>query len=337
MKTKLQSLLFLTVFLILVKNVNAQTVPDTIIINVGDQGKIIIQVKDASKIDEWKKFDLNKVIANLDQYLERKNVTLKNDTTFLLTESDSEKSQFVMVKVRTAEKDTTNMYPLVESGTHFINFKKKQKQVTVSKGFKNKSETVECEFFLHLGFNNYLISDDLENFRFVNRGLDRLNAIGSRYVAISLMAKSPLNSRKNFNVSYGLELNWYNFVYSIPNRTYGYMNYAGLRKHKLTAYYINVPVIFMYDQGKKGFRIGVGPYIGYRLGAYSKIVGETGEKNRYQTQDDFGLAGWRAGLRLQVGVRKLNFFFNYDLTNLYDRTPFFNKDQYNAFSFGIIL
>ena len=88
MKTKLQSLLFILILFILSKNGHAQK-PDTVIINVGDKGKIIIQVRDASKIDEWKNFDLNKVIAHLDEYLEQKKVTLKNDTTFLFLNADT--------------------------------------------------------------------------------------------------------------------------------------------------------------------------------------------------------------------------------------------------------
>ncbi len=335
MKTKLKPLLFLTVFFILSKNTHAQT-PDTVIINVGDQGKIIIQVKDASKIDEWKKFDLNQVITHLEDYLQQKKVILKNDTTFLLTQGDYKKSQFVMVKVRTADnKDTTAMDYSSQANSQLVTWEKKQKRVNILTGFKNKSETIECEFFVHLGFNNYL-----RDFKFPeNSHGDRLSTRGSRYAAVNFMAKSPINKNRTFYTMYGLELSWYNFMYADPN-IYASINNILNRfdKWKLTAYYLNLPILLMYDQGKKRFRIGFGPYIGYKLGAYTKVIDEYKNKNHHSSSNDFGLTDWHAGLRLQVGVRKFNMFFNYDITTLYDQKFIpYRFGKYNAFSFGIIL
>ncbi len=333
MKKKSKSLLFLIVFFILSKNTHAQT-PDTVIINVGDQGKIIIQVKDASKIDEWKKFDLNQVIAHLEDYLQQKKVILKNDTTFLLTQGDYKKSQFVMVKVRTTDKDTTATDYSSQDNSDLATFgkEKKQERIQILTGFKNKSETIECEFFVHLGFNNYL-----RDFKFPDNSYQgRLSTTGSRYVAVNFMAKSPINKNRTFYTMYGLELSWYNFMYADPNGPF-INSLNQLDKGKLTAYYLNLPVILMYDQGKKRFRIGLGPYIGYKLGAYMKTVNVDGAKIRYRDRnDDFGLTDWHAGLRLQVGVRRLNLFFNYNITNLYNRSPN-DTNYYTPFSFGIIL
>jgi len=118
------------------------------------------------------------------------------------------------------------------------------------------------------------------------------------------------------------------------------------RKSKLLNYYLQasfVPVIdFGGNRRKPGifdgeqatsFRIGAGPYAGYRINSYSKrVYKEDGEKQRVRDHDNFFLNNFRYGIRLQIGYRETDLFFCYDLNSLF--SPGKGPDL-NAFSFGI--
>jgi hypothetical protein len=110
--------------------------------------------------------------------------------------------------------------------------------------------------------------------------------------------------------------------------------------------YINASFIPVFDTGKyrrgsrhwnahgSSFRIGVGPYVGYRLGSHSRQVYlEDGDNEVNKVRDHFYLNNLRYGARLQFGLRSVDFFFNYDLNELFVE----NKGpKLNAFSFGIV-
>jgi hypothetical protein len=86
---------------------------------------------------------------------------------------------------------------------------------------------------------------------------------------------------------------------------------------------------------KQGFKIGVGVYGGYRLGSHSKIkFRQNDETDKDKEHSSFYLNNWRYGLRMRMGIKSLDLFFNYDLNELFSegRGP-----ELNAFSFGIIL
>ena len=85
----------------------------------------------------------------------------------------------------------------------------------------------------------------------------------------------------------------------------------------------------------ESFRIGIGPYVGYRIDSYSKNVIEVdGEKHKDRNHENFYLDNFRYGLRLQIGFRDTDLFFNYDLNELFTAGK---GPKLNAFSFGITL
>lgn len=118
------------------------------------------------------------------------------------------------------------------------------------------------------------------------------------------------------------------------------------RKSKFIAHFIQASFIPVIDFGgnrrKPGifdgvesasFRIGLGPYAGYRTDSYTKrVYKEDGEKQRVRDRDNFYLNNFRYGLRLQMGYREADLFFTYDLNNLFiaDKGP-----RLNTFSFGV--
>jgi hypothetical protein len=117
-------------------------------------------------------------------------------------------------------------------------------------------------------------------------------------------------------------------------------------KSRLEVTYINVSAIPMFSFGQhrggrnwkwksynSGFRIGAGPYVGYRVGSSTKqVYEENGDKQKIKNKDNFYLENTRYGVRLQIGVRSADFFFNYDINELFAAGK---GPKLNALSFGI--
>lgn len=204
---------------------------------------------------------------------------------------------------------------------------------------------------IDLGTNNYLDGDQFPD----GSESYSVRPWGSWYVAANSVQRTRLG--KNVFVEWGLGVSWYNFkfqqdnvlmqkdefgvAFNLDQRDVDYI------KSKLSATFINVsllPVLDFNDNGRKprvwdgddgGFRFGVGPYVGYRIGSKSKLVYETdGDRKREKDRDSFYLNNLRYGLRFQLGIRSTDLFINYDMNDLFanDKGP-----KLNAVSFGIIL
>lgn len=206
-------------------------------------------------------------------------------------------------------------------------------------------------FNLDLGMNNF-ISDG----RFPGGELYEVRPWGSWYVGLNSVQRLRLGGK--FYTEWGLGLSWYNFKFQndnvlISKDENGVIFSEGLnpainyRKSKLTAAYLQasfVPVLDFGGYGRKArlwdsegsrFRIGIGPYAAYRIGSHSKVVYSEGSgREKDKERDSFYLENFRYGVRLQLGIRSTDFFFNYDLNNLFSDKP--NNPKLNAFSFGII-
>ncbi|WP_143959897.1 outer membrane beta-barrel protein [Litoribacter populi] len=109
---------------------------------------------------------------------------------------------------------------------------------------------------------------------------------------------------------------------------------AGGVKSKVAASYLTLALIPKISTGHNGFRIGAGPYAGYRLGGRGKFVYQDNGRNKDFDRSDMFLENLRYGMRGELGISWLDFFFNYDLNHVFqsNRGP-----EVNAMSFGIIL
>ncbi len=117
-------------------------------------------------------------------------------------------------------------------------------------------------------------------------------------------------------------------------------------KSKLTVNYLQASIVPVIDFGgsrykpslfdnieSDGFRIGLGPYVGYRLGSHTKqVYKKDGDRQRERFNDNFYINSLRYGLRLQIGFRDTDFFFNYDMNELFSNGK---GPKVNAFSFGL--
>jgi hypothetical protein len=206
-------------------------------------------------------------------------------------------------------------------------------------------------FTLDLGTNNWLADGkfiDASGAPYVIR------PFGSWNVAISSTYRTRLANK--FFLEWGVGLSSYNFkfqndsirilrgqdglVIEPDSRAFNYL------KSKLTVNYLQASLVPVIDFGgsrykpslfdnieSDGFRIGLGPYVGYRIGSHTKqVYKDDGNRQRDRVKDNYYINSLRYGLRLQIGFRDTDFFFNYDMNDLFadGKGP-----KVNAFSFGV--
>ncbi len=177
---------------------------------------------------------------------------------------------------------------------------------------------------------------------------------GSWYLGVNSVQRTRLG--RNAFIEWGLGVSWYNFKFQehnvlVEKDELGVHFAADTRdveyiKSKLGATFINaslIPVLDFGDHSRKRrmwdghgseFRIGFGPYVGYRISSKSKLVyKEDGHRETEKNRDSFYLNNLRYGLRLQLGLRSTDLFVNYDMNELFARDK---GPRLNAVSFGFI-
>ncbi len=211
-------------------------------------------------------------------------------------------------------------------------------------------------FNIDLGTNNFLSKGKFPD---SNDEQYAVRPLGSFYVGLNSIQRTRLANK--FFLEWGGGVSWYNFKFQDDNTLVSKDAFTtsftqdprtatvDFTKSKLTVCYLNASVIPVLDFGKRnhkahkwdnhhsnGFRIGLGPYIGYKIDSYSKQVfkDEDGDKKKDRNHDSFYIQNIRYGARLQLGFRGTDLFLNYDLNEVFTA----NKGpKVNAFSFGIIL
>lgn len=318
MKTIHCILLLVLGFLMLPQASQAQ---DTITVELSSKAKIVIYAKDREALVRLRSLDLNKII---------KEVTAGLDTT--QTNGDQ-------VKTYEYELDFDNEETVMLSETTKITTKTSEKKEYKRPRFR--------QFWgIDLGLNNYLENGSFPDASGQAYGL-RIG--GSRFVSLGTYQRMRLGGQKSiFSLQMGLELSWYNFMFEGNNYLVreddalvyrDYLEDFGetLRKTKLTVSYLNIPLTlnarFRDKDGRRTFNLGIGGYVGTRLGSYTKIR-EDDKRSSDRTRDNFFLNNWRYGVEAHFGFRDILLFAKYDLNSLFvpDRGP-----ELNAFAFGIRL
>ena len=318
---------------------------DTVIINFGNNSRIIFYIDSQEDLDQLRNYDLNQLAKDFsmkvenasgdEEVSEESGEKYLKDTTIIIRDP---------VKIIERERDND-----IEKVREDDNEHATDDRVLV------KHYSTKQFFNFDLGMNNYLEEGKFPDSYNANHSV---RPWGSWYVSLGSMYKSHVDG--SLFLEYGGSISWYNFKFedsetrlfkddinvSFINDTSGY-NY---KKSKLTATYLNVsfvPVLYFGDKksfsGKsfwkqkynKGFRIGLGAYGGYRIGSHAKYVyKQDGNKERDKDKDSFYLNNWRYGARLQVGFKGTDLFVNYDLNELFAEGK---GPKLNAFSFGITL
>jgi hypothetical protein len=310
---------------------------DTVIIKVGEGSKIIVAIKDKKDLETMKSYNFQTLMNDLITKLEQKD-----------TASAQKPSSDYLKEPATEETITeTQVIDNDENDEDWDN----ENWTTVSKKRDKHSRRTYSSFNFDLGTNNYL-SDG--NFPDQDNKLYTVKPWGSWYVAANSVQRTRIVNK--FYVEWGLGVSWYNFkfqntatVISKDDQSIIFTedtSDANFKKSKLTATYINASLVPMLDFGANrrkpsvfdghnsdSFRIGVGPYVGYRIDSYSKRKFDTGgDEQKPRDHDNFYLNNVRYGMRVQLGFDDIDLFFNYDMNELFIE----NKGpKLNAFSFGV--
>ncbi len=338
---KLLSLLMMLVLVIQSYSFAQGKPDDSVIIRVGDSSKVVVSIHDKKDLETLKHYDFQSLMNDLIAKLENR------DTI------EQAKSSNSYLKDTPKEESAKSVPTLSASDTSREQWRNKRR--------KHWNKRTYHSFNVDFGTNNYLSNGKFPD---QSNALYTVRPWGSWYVALNSIQRTHVAGK--FFLEWGMGVSWYNFkfqnaqtvisktdnfvVFDVDNRNFDFI------KSKLTATYLNASLVPVLDFGRGGrkttifdgsrvdfssgngshsssFRIGVGPYVGYRIGSYSKQTYKSdGELHREHNSDNFYLNNIRYGMRLQLGFSDVDLFFNYDLNNLFVDTK---GPKLNAFSFGV--
>ncbi len=339
MKKCILTLSFLTV-LTLAYGVEADTVAskDSVIVEFGSSGKIIMVVDNREDYERLKVMDVNQIIQELDLELDESG----QHTVVEIRHKDGNKEIIRFHEDGPETKVTVGRWRLIvdESGS-----KTQVKVETTPKKEEKAEPDFRTYFNLDLGVNNYFENNAVPG----ERSLHGVKGWGSWNVGINWMASQRLQKGRYWD--FGLGVQWYNF--KLENRDHQVINgddgVEFIRrwdvdgfKSKISASYLTALTLFRWDFGKMndndrdGLRVAVGPYAGYRLGGRSKFVyRELQGSSRKKDKEPIGanLNNFRYGLRGEIGFRSVTFFTSYDFNSLFqkDRGP-----SLHPIAFGLV-
>jgi hypothetical protein len=332
-KSSMKKTFLIAAITLLTITVKAQEKSDTVIVELGKTSRVIFTIQDRRDLEVLKNYNYNELFKNILTKLENNDTTAlaQRDTT--RKEGDSEEVYWTREgddKDHDHDSDDNDWHVDVRNSRHW-------------------GRTWQS-FNFELGTNNYL-----EDGSFPSSNANySVRPWGSWYVGMSSIQRSRLG--KKFFLEWGLGVNWYNFKFQEDNiliqKTDDGVQFVqdtrdvDFVKSKLTASYVTaslIPVIDFGDNSRKSrlwegdgnsFRIGIGPYIGYRISSHSKLVyKDDGDREKDKDRDSFYLNNLRYGARLQIGYRSTDLFFNYDINELFEEGK---GPKLNAFSFGVI-
>lgn len=316
---------------------------DTVVVPLAKTSKIIFTMEDRSDLEILKHYNFQELFNDIIVKLENK------DTVVALSEP--------------AENTTTSSEETHEENSNEGNWSSNSSYSSNDRDDDDdddedwnervrvrhyKRGRTSQSFNFDLGTNNYLSDGKFKD------DLSTVRPWGSWYVAGSSIQRTRVG--RNFFAEWGLGISWYNFKFQqddvMLQKTDDGVEFiedlrdVNHRKSKLTATYLNasfVPVLDFGDHSRKprmwdgyrsSFRIGIGPYVGYRIGSRTKMVfKDDGNLEKEKERDSFYMNNIRYGARLQLGFYGTDLFFNYDMNELFRAGK---GPKLNAFSFGVI-
>ncbi|MCR9013491.1 outer membrane beta-barrel protein [Aquiflexum gelatinilyticum] len=311
---------------------------DTIIVEFGTSGKIVLVVDNKEDFERLKKMNINQIISELDLQIDEKTGEL------VVVEVSGKNGSREIVKVT---EDWNKTEVSVAGIRILVDETSPNTRVKVETGVKKKSDPPFRTYFgLDLGLNNYL--DNNGQFPKSTQPY-AVRGWGSWNVGLNFFASQKIS--KGFRFDLGMGVQWYNFKFE--NRDFQAVrgedaiefiqrnDVAGF-KSKISASYLTTMGLFkldfgrMNDQGRRGIRLALGPYAGYRLGGTSKYVYrplDGGGRRKEHLNTGIFLNNFRYGIRGEVGFGRVNFFTTYDFNQLFQAGK---GPELNPITFGII-
>ncbi len=325
---------------------------DTTVIEFTDKG---IKKRITVYTTHSKSFDVPKVL-NLENLLKEIGVdSTEREKALILIGKDNSKQDTIFVisregnKIKILTRDpvfkSSQDTVIVGEEKHIIIEEKKDSYDFEHKSDKPEKPAQKKKFFARSDFGIYLgINNFFNNASQGPSQLYDLRTWPSRYVALSFRKNATLirGEKMDLALSYGPEIAWYNFMFENSNVVKYENNQVSFvkntfetKKSKLVMPFLNLPVLLNFGFKQEKFKIGIGGYIGYRIGGYSKVKSES--EGRVIEKASFGMNKVTYGLTTEFGRKNgLTLFFRYDLNDLFKENQINGKDL-QAFSVGIRL
>lgn len=328
---------------------SAQSKPaDSVVINVGTGSKITVVIKDKKDLQTLKSYNFQSLMDDLIANLESKDTSsaMKPNQAYL---NESQPTNQTAETKTDTEENWKRSYSDTESLKSYSS--SSDKEENTRRRYRGTRQSVSFD----IGTNNYLNGGKFPD---PGNDLHTVRPWGSWYVAINSVHRSRL--ARTFFVEWGLGLSQYNFKFQNDDvqvfRDASEVKFRidersltediDFKKSKLSAIFLNASLVPVLDFGgnsrkpilfdgrrSDSFRIGFGPYAGYRIDSYTRQVFEDdGDKKKDKDRDNYYLNNVRYGLRLQLGFKDTDLFFNYDLNELFMSAK---GPKLNAFSFGV--
>lgn len=304
---------------------------DTVIINVG-KSRLVLILSSKEDRKKFKEMDLNALLQRVDGYMESAE-NAKHDTT-IQDKNEEYEISFVNgeTRIQVRDKDSSKNS---RAKSHYFRSIDRHDTDRDREDKKHRSRRIVIDVFnMDLGLNQFTQPGG----KIPNGTSYDLDPLGSRYIAFSSNIKVPLS--RSVRIKTGIELSWFNFMFEgnrrVRNTDSGaefFRTPEELEKSKMTVAYANLPVMIEYGRRSNLFGFGVGGYVGYRIGSYTKVMENmNGVTNKDRTHNNLSLNNLRYGLSAQARVYRVTLFFNYDLNSLFaqDRGP-----ELQAFAFGV--
>lgn len=349
---------------------------DTVVIELENGSRIVIYTKDRTELKKLQAYDINAMVRDLNaaltddkvEYLEIENQDgskyLIQSPTVIVGEGESKGDTVVIsegsmdkVRIRVGGTELS-----VEPDKWDEDEDDGDQEIKKYTYVNEKSKATRHLFNLDVGINNWL-----ENGKSPTN-TDAPYSVkpwGSWYVGLNFLNNTRLVGP--LHIEWGGGVSWYNFKLEDPS--YQFVKGADqvemvprtdvvASKSKLSASYVNASLVPMLDFGKgvktvtysngdrvkiknekrDGFRIGAGPYVGYRIGSRSKYVfKDQGDQDKAKESDHFYLENFRYGIRGQIGFRDFDMFVMYDLNNVFVGNKGPGGAKLNAFTIGVTL
>ncbi len=164
----------------------------------------------------------------------------------------------------------------------------------------------------------------------------------SKYIALSFRKNATFLNTENMDValSFGPEIAWHNFMFKNSNTAYyrnSQVSFANAdfstQKSKLVLPYLNLPVLINIGTKKEKLKFGLGAYLGYRIGGYTKTKDLDGDK--VKNKNSFGMNDMIYGLTAEMGKKNgFTLFVRYNLNDTFKSNQL-NANDLKALSFGI--
>jgi hypothetical protein len=336
-KMKMNKLLFTLFIATCATMTNAQQTGDTVIVELAKTSRVIFTIKDRGDLEILKHYDFQQLFQDVLTKLE------KGDTSSLADRDSTELDVVIAPESNTDDDDDDDWR---DQNTDNNNNNNEWNNNYRGSRWGRTSQS----FNFDLGTNNYLEDGKFPD---ANNALYSVRPWGSWYVSLASIQRTRLGSK--FFLEWGIGMSWYTFKFQKDNILIVKDNDGiqfvedtrdvDFEKSKLSASFVQASLVPIVDFGghsrktrvwdgwNNAFRFGIGPYIGYRISSHSKIVYDDGDLQKDKETDSFYLNNFRYGLRLQIGYRSTDLFFNYDLNELFAEGK---GPKLNAFSFGVI-